>query len=825
MKLDPSKHPSGFGGIVAGWHEIIPSDRDVLRLPADAIAEGPFLRIPDGQYEAIHVETLVEGFGNLERFLLDVASHLAPGGQLFLDAQNLSATPSLRIVLEGRPGRTDPAGSIREPEMRVDARRLLHALDAAGLLCDDFKRLPDSCEMPPSFTEAMIREGFMALSYTGLTPAVRFWVVAHKEATLPGSVLIGTGSLADQDLTEQSLRAFLPSEWEIVRCQGDDEPIGFNRGVATSQGEMLWFLRAGSRAGADLFDNLYGESVISATAPGTEDSLSNPGDVSGLMIPRIEVMATGPISPDWKSALVGYEDWCLRLESKGSTVRGVEGAFSTPPADSGDSTAVKEESELLMERWKAVGSESDPLYPGPRPKNVLTAPPPPWEGRKPTVSLCMMVKNEERFLGDCLAAASPVVDEIIIVDTGSTDRTIEIAESFGAKVYHQDWQDDFSAPRNLSLEKATGDWILVLDADETLDPEDYPAFREAICDSGVSGYNITFENLYTGGKTIGVVMMRLFRSLPGLVYVNRIHEQVSPSVLSEGEKVGLVLSVLDVTVTHKGYTDEIMDLRGKNKRNEDLFIRQLEEHPEDVYSLYKYGDFLRRVPGRSIDARNILEKTLGLLIREHPSCPQGIPYASEVAALCALEFARSDDYDTAEKIIEIAFRRFIPTPNLHYIAAGIAVHRGRPDEAIRHYKRCFLYRGLVLVVPIQEGITSYVSMTGIASSYLHKGDRVRARRYLERALAIKPDYDLTAMTLSRMSLEEGDFQTALSVLTNYLTVNPESAGACQQTTMILAQLGLVEQARSMGSRTIELLEKGALTIEANNLRKQLAALG
>ena len=88
--------------------------------------------------------------------------------------------------------------------------------------------------------------------------------------------------------------------------------------------------------------------------------------------------------------------------------------------------------------------------------------------RHVTISACMIVKNAEELLPQCLESVKDVVDEIIVVDTGSTDKSIEIAESYGAKMYHHPWENDFSKHRNQSIGYATGDWILWIDADEAV---------------------------------------------------------------------------------------------------------------------------------------------------------------------------------------------------------------------------------------------------------------------------------------------------------------------------------------------------------------------
>ncbi|MFB5764080.1 glycosyltransferase family 2 protein [Paenibacillus medicaginis] len=87
----------------------------------------------------------------------------------------------------------------------------------------------------------------------------------------------------------------------------------------------------------------------------------------------------------------------------------------------------------------------------------------------PSISLCMIVKNEEPYLAQCLSSARSIVDEIIVVDTGSTDRSAAIASDYGAKVIHQPWDDSFSNARNRGLAEATCEWVLWLDADEVLD--------------------------------------------------------------------------------------------------------------------------------------------------------------------------------------------------------------------------------------------------------------------------------------------------------------------------------------------------------------------
>ena len=167
-----------------------------------------------------------------------------------------------------------------------------------------------------------------------------------------------------------------------------------------------------------------------------------------------------------------------------------------------------------------------------------------------SVSLCMIVKNEQSHLARCLRSVKPLVDEMIVVDTGSSDSTVDIAQIFGGKVFDFPWNDDFSKARNFSLSKATGDWILVLDADETISVKDYEEFRRILkrSQSRPDAYRIRTRNYSNQANTVGFRpnrgefpeeegigwypsdKVRLFANDPHIRFVHPVHELVEPSL-------------------------------------------------------------------------------------------------------------------------------------------------------------------------------------------------------------------------------------------------------------------------------------------------------
>lgn len=826
-KLGPAcSGPCGFQGPVKAWSSLVPAAQRALRLPyvaTEALAS-------DGSFDLVEIQALTESRGRIEDALADLARRLEDDGTLLLDVENQQSLRMLRLVLEGWPGGFEPAGSTDDPSQALPLRRVLAACSAAGLLVRDVVAVPPSMpELDGSFARDLFARGLLPIDWIDGPPPSRFWLTCTRSKPIAGSVLIAGGDPVARERTAARVREFLPADWEVLDSEAHRECAQWNRAVSVARGDVVWFLRGGAEPTAELFAALGARAGIGAVAPGRDGELHQAGDLAGAMMPRSDVLLVGPLPEHQRNTCVALEEYMMRLGAKLPPVQVVDCAWNCPAASPESPGTLAAEMNALVQRWQPLEPEAAPADSesagSDRASAESTAPSGlPWRGERPRVSLCMIARDEERFLQECLERARDAVDEIVLVDTGSTDRTVAIAESFGAKVLHEPWQDDFSAPRNTAIRAATGDWILVLDADEYLLPDGPERIRELVESTQVSGYHMHFTNIYSSGKTLGVMMVRLFRNLPGLEYENVIHEQVTPSLQREAAKYGLILSQADIEVEHYGYADDVMDSRGKNERNERLFQKQMERAPDDIYTHYKYGDFLRRVPGRGEDARVLLERCLELILDGPPGLPRELPYAGEVAALCALETARFGDVSRAREILDVALRRFMPTPNLFYLSASLALSEGRAEDAITHYRRCLSYRDQVLVVPIQEGITSYVSLTGIAQAWLSRGEFDRARQLLDQAIALQPDYEVAYLALSNLWLQQGDAQQALQVLTRFLGDHPDSPGAVQQTTLILHRLGQKAEARRLGEHAVQMLEARALDHEAAEMNRFLAAI-
>jgi glycosyltransferase involved in cell wall biosynthesis len=210
----------------------------------------------------------------------------------------------------------------------------------------------------------------------------------------------------------------------------------------------------------------------------------------------------------------------------------------------------------------------------------------------------MIVKNEEKNIRRALTWGKNIVCEQIVVDTGSTDRTVEIAEEMGAKVFHFEWIDDFSAAKNFAIEQATGNWIAFLDADEYFSDEDTQKIIPLITNLQKDGqYSMmpaiirsSLVNLNDEGQPGSVATQdRMFSNNPALRYQNRIHETIQ---VSEGKKHVVFDATDRLTVYHTGYTKSVFKETRKMDRNIALLKREVKENPENYNAWAYLGDAL-----------------------------------------------------------------------------------------------------------------------------------------------------------------------------------------------------------------------------------------
>jgi hypothetical protein len=203
------------------------------------------------------------------------------------------------------------------------------------------------------------------------------------------------------------------------------------------------------------------------------------------------------------------------------------------------------------------------------------------------LSLCLIAKNEAAHLPRCLASVRGLVDEMVVVDTGSTDATPNIAAGFGARVFAFPWCDDFAAARNFGLDQARGEWLLVLDADEALDPVTAPGLQPLL-ETASAAVEVWVRNFqppdgvaYTDARSV-----RLFRNRPEFRYQGRIHEQIVPALRRAGGR----LAPSDLVICHYGYVRAtVQGQASRLERNLRLLENAVAAEPADAYLCAKLG--------------------------------------------------------------------------------------------------------------------------------------------------------------------------------------------------------------------------------------------
>ena len=350
------------------------------------------------------------------------------------------------------------------------------------------------------------------------------------------------------------------------------------------------------------------------------------------------------------------------------------------------------------------------------------------------LSLAMIARNEVDHIGHCLGSVKGLVDEIVVVDTGSSDGTLELCRQFGTQVVHFPWQDDFAAARNESLKRCTGDWVLVLDADEAVDVLDHPVIRGACEAAEAEAFRLILRNYlpsatqttldeparlntspYQEGRNqpyhADCRGLRLCRRYPDLGFVGRIHELLDPWFVDRSLPIGS----LDAVVHHYGKL--LLDRENRKGR----------------YYLDLALEDARREPGNHQYHFNVVHQ--GMMARDWP------------VVLAA-----------AETYLKLQTR----IPFIVLLGAGIALLQlQRPQEALRY---------LDWLLKESPGHTMALVQRGIALAVL--GRRKEAEASLRQAIRSRPDFAMSYLNLAELEQQGGGLAKAESILKEGLAACP-----------------------------------------------------
>ncbi|WP_079914261.1 glycosyltransferase [Paenibacillus sp. 32352] len=341
---------------------------------------------------------------------------------------------------------------------------------------------------------------------------------------------------------------------------------------------------------------------------------------------------------------------------------------------------------------------------------------------KNTVSLCMIVKNEALFIERCLKSVKDEVDEIIIVDTGSTDDTIALAERFGARIYHFPWKNDFASARNYSLQQATCPYILVLDADEYLDESSH---IQDILHSQKKGYSIRVRNQLEDGMVKTTSILRVFQSSPSIRFTGQIHEQIMLDS-SEIEETGFLIH-------HVGYRKDVYALKNKAERNIRILLEEVASSPS-AYAYYNVGkQYL-------VDGENELALEFLIKARNEMSYQESIDVLGmEIDYNLADCYYRLHQPEYGIPVLNRTIQQWPEYTDLYFMQARLFEQMGYWKDAEQYFKKCISLGDMDGEVA-REGVGGYLAHFLLSRLYESQGNLQGALEHAFHALHLKKDY-------------------------------------------------------------------------------------
>lgn len=434
----------------------------------------------------------------------------------------------------------------------------------------------------------------------------------------------------------------------------------------------------------------------------------------------------------------------------------------------------------------------------------------------PSLSLCLIARDEAELLPGCLASVRGLVDEIVLVDTGSQDGTQDVARREGARVFEQPWRDDFSRARNASVSHARGDWVLVLDADERLTVESHASIRAALLAGGfdcglvrahhADRLDASHSDVLAGRARLGgwFRVPRLLRRTPDLAWRGEVHEDLAAWVLA-----GHPARELDADIVHLGRVPSVVMAKRKGERNLRLLQTRCAREQRDA-TPFGYLAFELMTAGQLEAAADAADRGWALVNQHPPS--RSLTRLAVARGVLQLGAGRPDEAHATAVTAEA----FEPGhPDLAYLraqASEVLAWREPPGSAQRSALLAQATEGYTQALQAADpaegtfidGVRSWASLTRLGTTLLPVS-AAQARIAFEAALAVRPDHREAMLGVAEAWLNEGQPVQALAAAKLLLDDAPDAWVIASDA---LACLALTDQSRKLVARAAERVPVG-----------------
>jgi len=340
----------------------------------------------------------------------------------------------------------------------------------------------------------------------------------------------------------------------------------------------------------------------------------------------------------------------------------------------------------------------------------------------PLISLCMIVKNEEKNISRCLKSVTHYVDEILILDTGSMDKTPALAQQLGAEVYYGTWENDFSKARNESIKHARGEWILFLDADEEIPEETGRILRGLAQEQEVEAYTFSILNFTTkdkdSQKQIGI-NLRMFKNNPLYTFEGKVHEQIKSSILKANSVAKIVHSGL--TIIHYGYCTDNINRKEKNLRNIRMLEEAVTENPMDDFSHYNLA-VSYYVSGQLEMAKKHFQPAKQLVSPK----AKYLPALFRNFTVCLFDLVH---YEEALNLLNEGLSYYPDYPDLYYLKGQIFTALKLYPYAQQCFENCLKFTNINPEYISTCGVENFLSLEYLADIHAYRQNWPQALEY------------------------------------------------------------------------------------------------